>query len=252
MKISLKRQGLHKDGSVWWILILSVAAVFFLAFFFYRSLWAVLPLTGVGMLCFRNLWKKNRLQKKQELSAQFRECILSVSTMLQAGYSAENAFIECRNDMVMLFGEEARICRELRQVQRGLHINISLEELLADMARRTKCEDILQFAQIFGLAKRNGGNMYEIIRNSAGLIGRKIELRQEMRTLLSGKKMELTMMRVMPFGILFYVELGSPGYFRVLYYNLKGILMMTGCLAMYLSAYALGERVLNGLWEKMQ
>lgn len=35
----------------------------------------------------------------------------------------------------MLFGNKARICRELRLLQRGLHINITLEELLADMAK---------------------------------------------------------------------------------------------------------------------
>lgn len=255
MKTNLRRRGFQKkvyrkktaiiNG------ILSASAVLFLAFFFYRSFWAVIPLSFVGVLCFRELTEKSRRREKQELAAQFRECILSVATLLQAGYSAENAFLECRRDMEMLFGGEARICRELRQIQRGLHINIPLEELLSDMAKRSGCEEILQFAQVFGLAKRNGGNMSEIIKNSAELIGKQIEMRQEMQTLLSGRQMELMIMRMMPFGILLYVELGNPGYFQVLYHNVKGIVIMTGCLGVYLAAYLLGEWILKRLWMEM-
>lgn len=251
MKISLKRREFYKDKNVLWMLLSSAAAVLFLAYFFYRSFWAVLPLSGVGVWCFRNLREKNRRQRKQEMSAQFRECILSVSTLLQAGHSAENAFLECRRDMRLLFGEEARISAELLQIQRGLRINISLEELLLDMAKRTDCGEILQFAQVFGLAKRSGGSMPEIIRNTAELIGKQIELRQEILTLLSGRKLELSIMRVMPFGIFFYIEAGNPGYFQVLYHNLRGCLIMTGCCLAYFGAYLLGERIMDRLWEEL-
>ncbi len=251
MKISSGQRewGRYKNGI--WMLPASAAVVVFLAFFFYRSLLAIPPLAGIGVLCFRNLSVKEKRRREQELSAQFRECILAVATLLQAGYSAENAFVECRQDMVLLYGEEAMICRELGQLRRGLHINISLEELLTDMAKHSDCAEILQFAQIFALAKRNGGGMPEIIRDSAEVIGRRIELRQEMETLLSGKRMELTIMRLMPFGILLYIELGNPGYFQVLYHNWRGVLMMTGCLGMYLVSYMIGERIMNRLWEEI-
>lgn len=251
MKISLKRRESGRDGVFLRSLLSSAAVVSFLAFFFYRSLWAVFPLTGAGVWWFRNFRQKDERKKKQETAAQFRECILSVATLLQAGHSAENAFEECGRDMRLLFGEKARISAELRQLQRGLRINISLEELLMDMAVRTDCEEILQFARVFGLAKRSGGSMPEIIRNTAELIGKQIELRQEIQTLLSGKRLELTIMRVMPFAILFYIEAANPGYFQVLYHNLKGCLIMTGCLLAYLGAYLLGERILNRLWEEL-
>lgn len=251
MKISSGQREWRRYKNTVWMLLVSAAVVIFLALFFYKSLFAVLPLAGVGVLCFRNLSAKEKKRREQELAAQFRECILAVATLLQAGYSAENAFVECRQDMVLLYGEEAMICRELGQLRRGLHINISLEELLADMAKRSGCAEMLQFAQIFALAKRNGGNMPEIIRGSAEVIGRRIELRQEMQTLLSGKRMELMIMRLMPFGILLYIELGNPGYFQVLYHNWKGVLIMTGCLGMYLASYLLGERIMNRLWEEI-
>lgn len=176
---------------------------------------------------------------------QFRECILAVGTMLEAGYSVENAFLECEQDMVLMYGEDALICRELRMVRRGLNINVSLEELLADFGERSGCEDAVQFAEVFAIAKRNGGNLAEIIRSSAELIGRKAELKREVDTLLSGKMMEMRIMRLMPFAILAYIGSANPGYFDILYSGLSGRLIMTGCLGAYIGACALGELVIR-------
>ena len=89
--------------------------------------------------------------------------------------------------------------------------------------------------------------MAAIIRSSAALIGKRIELRRELSTLLSGKKMELNVMKVMPFAILVYIGMSNPGYFDTLYGNFTGIAIMTGCLAVYMAACALGDRVMAGM-----
>ena len=255
MKINLKRQDCReyqwKKGEKLSAIFFSVAAMSFLAYFFYRSVWVLPLLSPVGMLCFCNIRKMKLERYREELSTQFRECILAVATSLQAGYSAENAFVECGNDMRMMYGQNASICRELELIRRGLNINITLEELLLDFARRSGCDEIDQFAQIFSMAKRNGGNMAVIIRSSASLIGKRIEQRQELRTLLAGKRMELNIMKAMPFGILFYISLSNPGYFNPLYYNLMGIAVMTGCLVVYLTAFVLGEHVMNKMTAEM-
>ncbi len=251
MKTSLKRQDYRKcvwkKGERVKAVSLCAGVTGFLAYFFYRSILAVLPLSAIGVFAFCLIRKRKIEKGKEELAVQFRECILAVATSLQAGYSVENAFLECRLDMALMFGEEASICHELKLIRRGLDINIPLEELLADMARRSGCEEIAQFAQIFSLAKRNGGNMAEIIKNSASQIGRQIELRQEILMLLGGKKMELTIMKIMPFGILLYIDMGNPGYFESLYHNIVGVSVMSGCLGLYLGAYLLGEHIMKGI-----
>lgn len=255
MKINLKRQDCHEyrfsKREELEAVILSVAVMGMLAFFFYRSLWAIPALSPIGVFFYRSICRNKEERYKEELTAQFRECILAVATSLQAGYSAENAFMECGSDMKLMYGENAPICRELGIIRRGLHINITLEELLQDFAGRSSCEEINRFAQIFSLAKRNGGNMAAIIRSSATLIGKQIELRQELQTLLSGRKMELNIMKAMPFGILFYISIGNPGYFDMLYHNFAGAAVMTGCLAVYLAASALGDRMLEKMMAEV-
>ena len=255
MKKSLKQQDYHKyswkKGERIRTIFLCIGVTGIFAYFFYRSFFALIPLSAVGVSAF-GMIKRQKLEKaREELAGQFRECILAVAVSLQSGYSVENAFLECRQDMALMYGEEAPICQELKLIKRGLDINISLEGLLADMARRSGCGEVAQFAQIFALAKRNGGNMAEIIRNSANQIGRQIELRQEIQMLLGGKKMELTIMKVMPFGILLYIDMGNPGYFDSLYHNFLGIAVMTGCLGLYLGAYFLWEHVMKGIMAEM-
>ena len=249
MKINLKLQDCHnlrwKRGELLVSCILSAALVLFLTYFFYRSLWALPVISPIGIFFFGAICRKKREKEKEELTAQFRECILAVSTSLQAGYSAENAFVECIKDMRLMYGEESLICLELEQIRRGLNINISLEELLQDFARRSGCEEIGEFAQIFSLAKRSGGNIADIIRTSAALIGRQIELRQELRSLLAGRRMELNIMKVIPFGISLYISFSTPGYFAPLYHNVSGVAVMTGCLVVYLAAYVMGEAVMG-------
>ena len=72
-----------------------------------------------------------------------------------------------------------------------------------------------------------------------------------MQILLGGKKMEFTVMKVMPFGILLYIEVGNRGYFDSLYHNLAGTAIMTGCLGVYLGAYLLGEHIMKGITAEM-
>lgn len=246
-KTSLRRQDYckyrWKRGERAGALAVSGAVTVFLAYFFYRSLWAALPLLPVGAAFYSGIRRNKGEREREELAAQFRECILAVSTLLGAGYSVENAFQECRQDMALMYGREALICGELKMISSGLHINISLEELLTDLGERSGCEEIIQFGEVFSIAKRSGGNLAEIIESSANLIGRKAELKREVNTILSGRKMELNIMEIMPFAILAYIGVTTPGYFDMLYGNLYGRLIMTGCLAAYVGAYVLGELV---------
>ena len=130
MSTNLRRPDYHrhlwKRGEKACTAALCAAAVGLLAYFFYRSLLAVVPLSAVGVLLFFRIGKEKGKKDREELAIQFRECILAVSTSLQAGYSAENAFMECRQDMALMYGEGGFMVREMDIIRRGLTINIPL------------------------------------------------------------------------------------------------------------------------------
>ena len=222
-----------------------------LSYFFYRSVIAMIPMAVPGVLFYLGK-KKERIKKnKEKLEEEFKECITSVATSMRAGYAVENAFRESETDMIRIYGKDADIVTELTLIRRGLVMNIPLEKLLESFSERSGSEHIEQFSQVFAIAKKSGGNMPEIIRTSAEVISRQIDVRAEMRTVLSGRRMEQNIMKIVPFAIVLYIGFSNKGYFDSLYGNLNGIMIMSGCLAVYVFAYFLGDKILGKIEKEM-
>ena len=59
---------------------------------------------------------------------QFKECLLAVANSLRTGYAVENAFLESREDIRLLFGERSVMYGELELIRRGMIVNITLED----------------------------------------------------------------------------------------------------------------------------
>lgn len=214
-----------------------------ISYFFYQSVWACLFLAPILPIFLE--WKKKELAKKrkQELSIQFKDAVLSVSANQKAGYSVENAFREAYQDMMMLYGGDSYICKELNYITKGLENNNVLEKLLYELGVRSHIPDILQFADVFLIAKRTGGNMTEILSETADSIEQKSAVDKEIQVILSSKKMEQKIMNVIPFFIIFYISITSKGFFDVLYHNLIGIVIMTFCLILYLAAFMISGKI---------
>lgn len=185
------------------------------------------------------------LKRKRKLEIEFREMILSVSSNLQAGYSIENAFQESYRDIVLLYGKDSVMAKELRLLFRKLSNNVQLEDALTNLADRSGVQDIRDFADIFQIAKRGGGDMRGIIANTADIIGDKQEIRREIETVVSEKRLEQQIMRYIPFFIICYISLTTKGYFESLYHNIPGWILMTGLLAAYVVACRISDKILN-------
>lgn len=216
-----------------------------IGYFFYQSFLAcvlLLPLFG-----FFVKEKKRELskQRRQELSVQFKDLVLSLSANLKAGYSIENAMREAYRDMELLYGMDSPIALEIRHMIRGMENNVVLEKMLYDLGLRSHLPDIMQFADVFFIAKKSGGNLTEILEKTAEVIEQKIDTDKEIQLMISAKKMEQKIMNLVPFLIIFYIGSTSKGFFDVLYHNLVGIVMMTVCLVFYGAAWRLSKKIVE-------
>ena len=216
-----------------------------ISYFFYRSWIACIGLMPVLVLFLREKKKELAKKQRQDLSMQFKDLILTVSANQKAGYSIENAFRESYRDMVMLYGEGAVICTELKYIVAGLDNNVVLEKLLYNLGMRSGLPDVVQFADVFLIAKRSGGSMTDILSKTAAVIEQKTETDKEIQLMISAKKMEQKIMNMVPFIIILYVGSTSKGFFDALYHNLIGVIIMTVCLGFYLAAYLLSRRIVD-------
>lgn len=228
-----------------WNITLFLGIAIGTAYLFYRSF-------AVFLLCLpllRVFLKKRKegycLKRQRELEEQFLTGLQAVSTALAAGYSVEAAFEDAYGELQNIYEEDDMIMQEFRYIVNQLKMNRNLEELLKGLAIRSGAEDICNFAEIFSVAKRTGGDLILIIRNTAWTISQKAETRREINTALSAKRLEQNIMSLVPAMILLYVQFVSPGFLDVMYHNFTGIVVMSLCLAVYAAAYFWGRKIVN-------
>ncbi len=225
-------------------LLEGIGILLIIAEVFYSSAAAFLFLLPLLGPIYRRQKRAEEEQQCRELVLEFKECMNSVMTALKAGYSCENAFREAGREMEFLFGNGSRMCKELQLIGGGLDSNVALETLLEEFAMRSGSEEIRDFAEVFTIARRSGGNMTEILQRTMTQIQERIDVEREISILVSSKRLEQLIMDVVPFGIIAYIGISSRGFFDVLYHNPAGIAVMTVCLAVYVAAFRLSERII--------
>lgn len=226
-------------------LIEGLAVIITVAYIFYGNVMASILLSPYVIYYIRNKRTERLEQSKKTLTVKFKDGLMSVAFALNAGYSVENGFREAVKELCSLYGENDKITKEFANIVYRINRNESLEDILDEFAKETDIEDIRYFAEIFRYAKKSGGDLIAVIRNTADNIREKTETMQEINTLISGKKMEQKIMGLVPFGMIMYLKLASSEFIEPLYGNATGIFIMTVCLIMYVFSNCLAKRIVN-------
>lgn len=217
----------------------------FVGYLFYSNVIGILMLAPYGFYYVKN--KKEELieERKWQLNLEFKDALISISSALNAGYSIENAFEQATKDLSLMYTKETLIVVEFQSMTNQIQMNITIEKILEDFARRTDIEDIKNFSAVFNTAKRTGGDLIKIVRNTGNSIGEKTETRREIQTMITAKKFEAKVMNLIPFAIILYLKLFSPGFLDPLYNNISGFFTMSVLLIVYIFAYKTAKKVMN-------
>lgn len=215
------------------------------SYVFYRSIFVFLLLSP-SLYFYMKLKNKECIKKRKlMLSMQFRELMNVIIAGLQAGYSIENAFIRGYQDMILLFGKNSLISNEMKIIIENLRNNQNIEDLLRDFGERSYIQDIKDFSESFAIAKRSGGDMVSNLKRTADVIADKMDVRRKIETIISSKKLEQSIMNVVPFGIILYIDMTSPGFFDSLYHNVTGVAIMTAMMIVYFVAYYIAQKIID-------
>ena len=222
---------------------LVIAGIF--AYVFYRSVQSFLIF--IPMVFLFPMIKKRELKevRLQQLNLEFKEGILLLASFLSAGYSVENAFSASIKELVLLFGEEGMVSREFKHIESQIRMNRSVEQALSDFAGRSGLDDVKNFAEVFTAAKRSGGELVSIISHTADVIRDKVQVRQEILTMTASKQFEQRIMSMIPFFIVLYIDLTSPGFFNIMYSTGIGRILMTLCMIIYIVALVIAKWIMR-------
>ncbi|MCI8326422.1 MAG: hypothetical protein HFI37_01435 [Lachnospiraceae bacterium] len=210
---------------------------------FYKSWWGLLLFFPLFHFYHNYSERKRKEEEKKRLLKEFQSCMEMISASLLAGYALENAFLDAEKEMRLLYGAESPMQIELEKINGKVAMNQPLEKIFEEFALKWDIKEIVNFSEILIFAKRSGGDFVQIIHGTVASIRDKIQVEEEILTMIAEKRLEQKVMNVIPLFLLLYLDLISPGYLDILYGNLFGIIVMTISLGGYGAAILLSERI---------
>lgn len=188
---------------------------------------------------------KALIEKQQkEISHQFRDMLDSLTTSLGSGKNISDSFISVYSDLKIQYDSDAFILKELEVIISGIHNNIAIEDVLDDFGKRSGNEDIKSFANVFRISYRKGGNIKDIIRNTQEILSDKMNIAEDIETLVASNKTEQNIMVVMPIILVGTIKLMSPE-FAANFVTPAGLISTTVGLTTFVIAYFVGKQILN-------
>lgn len=225
--------------------LVGVLAILMISYLFYGTCLCAILLSPY-LIYFLKSWEKQWIEKRKNMfQLQFKEAVQALATALNVGYSVENAMREVLKDLQVIYKKDELIIREFRYMVRQLDVNFTIEKVLQEFSERTKEEDVQTFVTIFVMAKRSGGDMIGIIRNTVQQMSEKADIRREIGTIIASKKLEFKVMSAIPFGMICYMKFSFLEFMGILYGNVAGVVIMTICFLGYVIAYKAGKRIVE-------
>ena len=227
-------------------ILLAAAVIFTVGFIFYRNILLACLLCPLALRYPKMKIKEIIRKRKNELNHQFKDMLYALAYSLSAGKSVERAFTDVLNDLLMIYPDNnTHIIAEVEMMIRKLTVNEPIEAVLEDFAKRSHLEDVANFVDVFHTCKRTGGNMVEIIKNTSNIINDKIEIKEEITTMLSARRFEQKVLNIMPILMIVLLSVSAADYMEPVFTTAAGKVVMTLAILLLGVAYWVSKKVMH-------
>lgn len=187
-----------------------------------------------------------RLRKKRlaQLKIQFRDFLVALSNSISGGMNVNLAFNNAYKDLSLQYSSDALILKEVGEIINGMQNNISIDSMLLDLGQRSGDTDIENFATVFKICFKAGGNLKEVIRRTSDVITTKIAISEEIETKLTSNKMQLSVMEVIPVILILMMRFMS-GSFEESFASPIGVVSMTISIGIFIVSYKIGQKIMS-------
>lgn len=214
----------------------------------FTYIWNTVFMAGTGLAAARIYLPVRTAQlcaaRQKKLKSQFRDMLEAVTTSLGAGKNVQEAFSAAFDDLKNQYEQDAYILNELAAINSGLVNGFNAEKLLADFGARSGCEDIADFASVFEICFRKGGNIKETVRITYEILSDKMAVAEEIETIVSGSKSQQTLMLFMPVVLVALIKMTSAD-FAANFVTPAGLMATTAGVVIFAVSYFTGKKVLD-------
>lgn len=227
-------------------IVLAALCIFVVGMIFYHK-WYIAAIIALFCLKFPRIRTQQIISnRKRELNIQFKDMLYALSSSMVAGKSIETAFRDLPKDLAVIYPDpDTTIMKEVLYIIRRLEMNVPLELILDDFAARTHIEDIENFSDVFRTTKKAGGNIVEVIRTTSNMIGDKIEVKEDIETLITAKKFESRVLAATPIVMVALLSYASPEYMEKVFTTAAGNIVMTIAIVLFVISFFIAEKIMK-------
>lgn len=212
---------------------------------FYHSVFISLIAALVIAAFLESGYANGRIKaRRKKLRVQFCDMLESMAVASRAGNTELHALEAALKDLKRTYSDDTDIIVEITDILNKYRNGIQLRVLFRDFGERSGVDDILSFAQIFEVIEGKSNKFSDIIRQTQQVISDKIEIEQEIETVLTAPKQETTMMIIMPVLLmLLFSSDGENGMMGMLFTTFGGRVLTTVCVIVFIVAYFLSQKL---------
>ena len=212
-----------------------------IAYIFYHILLLSIVIGFVSGVFFEQLYADTTIKKRQKaLRLQFRDFLESMAVAARAGNVEVQAIKYAAKDLRMSYAEQSDIVQEIdniiTQYEGG---GIAIKDLFQDFADRSQLTDIQNFATIYSVIEGKSDRFGDVVVQTHGIIGEKIEIEQEIETSITSAKSETYMMLVMPVVVVGVMSVMGGGLLDAAFTTMQGHLAATIALILFAVSFVM-------------
>jgi tight adherence protein B len=159
-------------------------------------------------------------RRRNKFGDQLADTLTVMAGSMSAGYSLPQAVdTVVREDIEPISTEFNRALVESR-------LGVPIEDALDDVAERMQSDDFSWVVMAIRIQRQVGGNLAELLTTVARLLRERERLRRQVRVLSAEGRLSAWILLALPFVVVLFLLLRSPGYLNPLFSDPIGWLMM--------------------------
>ena len=183
------------------------------------------------------------VKRQKNLRLQFRDFLESMNVAVRSGNVEYKAVKSALDDLRISYNDDADIIVEVQNIlQQYENGGKQMKVLFQDLADRSRIEDIRNFAAIYSVIEGKSDRFGDILTQVEEIIGDKLEIEQEIETVITSAKSETYMMLIMPIVIVVAMSSMGGGLLDALFTTVTGHIAATAALIIFAVSFIIATK----------
>ena len=227
-------------------LISAFVGIFVVVYIFYYSIFLSLICAMSAKLFMKQYARYKANKRKEFLLVQFKDLLYSLSASIASGRQMIEALGEARENLILIYNQDSPMIGELDYMIQSVQESREQDKIaLLSFARRSQCEDIRSFVDVYVICRDTGGNIQKVIEKTLDILMDKQTIEREIKTMTAQRELEGKIITAMPIAVILFLNFMSPGYLQIMYTCVMGRVLMTLSLLVICASYYLIKKYIR-------